>query len=150
MGALYLEGVAESFEVGLSGQVESVRVKQGDSMKCLSAGKVVCAAGAWAAALVDTCGEVAPLPVRPRKRCIFSFHCPEPDAPPSDTTPLTVLTDGVYFRPEGRPGHFLTGVSPPASRDPDATLESLVRPLHYARPATGSSSGLGILSDAAP
>ena len=80
-----------------------------------------------------------PLPVYPRKRCIFAFHCPTAT---DWTAPLTVCpTTGVYFRstqggtatssstttkksgsessqpPQGGSGYFLAGVSPPAELD---------------------------------
>lgn len=93
----------------------------------LGAGALVNAAGAFAADVVRFCGDgdmVAPLPVAARKRCVFSVHC---DAavthgalPPLGATGLVVDPSGVWFRPEGAPGHFLCGVSPPAHRgDPD-------------------------------
>ena len=106
-----------------------------DQNLTLEAGEVVCAAGAWAASVVGMCGDataVAPLPVAPRKRCIFTFHCPEEGAPDGLTTPLTVLPEtGVYFRPEGAPGNFLCGVSPDADDDPDITLEDLDHVAHH-------------------
>ena len=40
--------------------------------------------------------------------------------PPFDSTGLVVDPSGAYFRPEGAPGRFLCGVSPPAGHaDPD-------------------------------
>lgn len=88
------------------------------------AGVVVNAAGAHAAALFGD--EVSPpLPVAPRKRCIFAVSCPLDDdvaaerrRPPKDA-PLTIDPSGVYFRGDLREGRFLCGVSPPADRDPD-------------------------------
>lgn len=91
----------------------------------LGAGTVVNAAGAFAANVVRFCGapeEVAALPVAARKRCIFGFHCDAAAGalPPSGATGLVVDPSGVWFRPEGAPGHYLCGVSPPAERgDPD-------------------------------
>ena len=77
--------------------IQGVVVTQSDGGPDLevAAGQVVCAAGAWAGEVVAMCGEadtVTPLPVAPRKRCIFTFHCPEADAPDSNT-PLTVLPE---------------------------------------------------------
>ena len=53
------------------------------------------------------------LPVRSRKRLVFTFQCREeiPDCP------LVVDPCGLYFRPEG--DRFLCGISPPADQDPD-------------------------------
>ena len=87
----------------------------------IGAGRVVNAAGAFAADVLALAGEsLAPLPVRARKRCIFNFHAAAAEAPlPPQQAPLVVDTTGVYFRPEGGGGHYIAGVSPPAERDPD-------------------------------
>jgi FAD-dependent oxidoreductase domain-containing protein 1 len=64
-----------------------------------------------------------PLPVKPRKRCIYFFHC---DANQNeivpDLAPLTIDSSGAYFRSEGMKrgtGNFLCGKSPPITDDPD-------------------------------
>ena len=88
------------------------------------------AAGAWAGKLVDdialatSCSEaITPLPVSPRKRCIFNIHCPgllQSKFPvPPINTPLVIDPSGVYFRPEGGHGKFIAGVSPLATNDPN-------------------------------
>jgi FAD-dependent oxidoreductase domain-containing protein 1 len=62
------------------------------------------------------------LPVRPRKRCIFFFHCAtNQDFPVPEVAPLTVDSSKVYFRTEGAPGagNFICGVSPPQDEDID-------------------------------
>lgn len=119
----------------ISGVVVSGSESGTDQHLTLEAGEVVCAAGAWAASVVGMCGDAAavtPLPVAPRKRCIFTFHCPEEGVPDGKTTPLTVLPEtGVYFRPEGAPGNFLCGVSPDADDDPDITVEDLDHVAHH-------------------
>ena len=52
---------------------------------------------------------------------------------PGQTTPLVVDPSGVYFRPEGAPGHFLCGVSPPESRgDPDCADNSALDEIDHA------------------
>jgi len=107
----------------------------------LGAGTVVNAAGAFSADVVKMCGnDVLDLPVRPRRRSVFSVHCAQPPhapttppftSPPSSssssssssvarapdgaTTPLVVCPGtGAYFRPDGASGgKFLCGVSPP-------------------------------------
>lgn len=92
----------------------------------VNAATVVNAAGAYGGKLVQMCGDVTPLPVVPRKRCIFMFHvgqeassCSFPR--PSDDTPLTIDSSGVYFRSEGSRGRFLCGVSPRPEDDHDCT-----------------------------
>lgn len=63
-----------------------------------------------------------PLPVKPRKRCLFFFHCAKSqDFPVPEVAPLTVDSSLVYFRSEGAPGagNFLCGVSPPQDEDVD-------------------------------
>lgn len=50
------------------------------------------------------------LPVRPRKRMVFPFNCPEG---PKDDCPLVVSPFGVYFRMDGLGGKFISGRSPP-------------------------------------
>ena len=54
-----------------------------------------------------------PLPVRPRKRCVFVFNCLQG---PSDNL-LVVDPTGVYFRREGATT-FICGMSPPQVMQP--------------------------------
>lgn len=91
---------------------------------------VVNAAGAHCATLMDTlAGDkklVYPIPVEPRKRCIFFFHCAtnQQEIVPS-IAPLTICPiSNVYFRSEGHieengemTGNFLCGVSPTKEND---------------------------------
>ncbi len=51
-----------------------------------------------------------PLPVKPRRRCVFVIKCPDFDV---KEFPLLINTDGVYVRKEGVQGTFICGVSPP-------------------------------------
>ena len=51
------------------------------------------------------------LPVKPRKRMIYSFHCSS-DAQGLRHCPLVTNVTGDYFRPEGRGNLFLAGKSP--------------------------------------
>lgn len=64
-----------------------------------------------------------PLPVKPRKRCIFFFHCAQsPNDIVPNISPLIVDTSLVYFRSEGSQpgsGNFLCGVSPHSDQDSD-------------------------------
>lgn len=50
------------------------------------------------------------LPVRPRKRLVFVFKCPEG---PTTDCPLVVDPSGVFFRRESAGSMFITGRSPP-------------------------------------
>ncbi len=73
---------------------------------------LVNAAGPRAAELAGMAG-IPDLPVHPRKRFVYRFHCRTaiPDAP------LTIDPTGIYFRPEGP--DFLCGTSPSPDQDPD-------------------------------
>lgn len=102
----------------------------------IKAEQFVNAAGAWGGKLVDILIAASPhrstlvptssgstsssdrtvtrLPVEPRKRCIFTVHCPvaissatsaEGGLCPPPNTPLVIDPSGVYFRPEGRKFH---------------------------------------------
>lgn len=64
----------------------------------------------------------APLPVRPRKRSVFVIHSRHAEHPmPPRTCPLLIDPSGVWFRPEGRGGLFVTGYSP--AEDPDCEFD---------------------------
>jgi FAD-dependent oxidoreductase domain-containing protein 1 len=76
----------------------------------IPADAVVLAAGAWSAPLAATAG--VDLPVRARRRSVFSFLCRTAVEP----CPLVVDTSGAWFRPEGE-GQFIGGISP--EDDPD-------------------------------
>jgi FAD-dependent oxidoreductase domain-containing protein 1 len=56
------------------------------------------------------------VPVTPKRRCIFVFKSGTETLP---NFPMLVDTSGVYVRPDGPPGHYLTGISPSAENDPD-------------------------------
>ncbi|NWS77536.1 FXRD1 protein, partial [Crotophaga sulcirostris] len=82
---------------------------------------VVNAAGAWAGELLAAAGlpgELCqpPLPIQPRKRYVFSWHCPDG---PGFSCPLLVDTTGAYFRRDGITGNYLGGMSPPEEEEPD-------------------------------
>lgn len=106
--AAQLRGVrfVEQSVVGLElhqGRVARLRLGDGSLVE---AQQVVNAAGAQGGRLVAMCGDVTPLPVVPRKRCMFLFHvgqersgCGSFVRPPDDT-PLTIDASGVYFRAE--------------------------------------------------
>jgi FAD-dependent oxidoreductase domain-containing protein 1 len=76
----------------------------------VDADHLVLAAGAWSAPLAATVG--VDLPVRARRRSVFSFQCRTSVMP----CPLVVDTSGAWFRPEGEQ-QFIGGISP--ADDPD-------------------------------
>ncbi|NXX98228.1 FXRD1 protein, partial [Centropus bengalensis] len=82
---------------------------------------VVNAAGAWAGELLGAAGLPGqlgqpPLPIQPRKRYVFSWHCPDG---PGFSCPLLVDTTGAYFRRDGIAGNYLGGLSPTEEEEPD-------------------------------
>ena len=74
------------------------------------------AAGPWAGEVARMFGIA--LPVVPRARSVFVLDCPDP----LPGCPLVIDSTGVWVRREGR--YLISGMSPPAERDPDgAPLE---------------------------
>ncbi|NXB94217.1 FXRD1 protein, partial [Vidua chalybeata] len=76
---------------------------------------VVNAAGAWAGKLLEAEGLPRglcrpPLPIQPRKRYVFTWHCPNG---PGLSCPFLIDTSGAYFRRDGFAGNYLGGMSPP-------------------------------------
>jgi len=79
------------------------------------------AAGAWAGDVARLAG--IEIPIEPRKRYVYVIDCREPPAGLRDA-PLTVLSEGIYFRPEGR--LFICGRSPDSAEEPtDLDLEAI-------------------------
>jgi FAD-dependent oxidoreductase domain-containing protein 1 len=101
----------QAHATGLRRHGRAVTGVQIDSGATLPADIVVNAAGAWAAKVAEWAG--IELPVRGRRRSVFSFSCP--DKLPG--CPLVIDTSGIWLRPEGR--KFICGFAPPASRDLD-------------------------------
>ncbi|XP_022205180.2 FAD-dependent oxidoreductase domain-containing protein 1 isoform X1 [Nilaparvata lugens] len=58
------------------------------------------------------------LPVEPRKRYVYCFHCPDG---PGLNTPLTIDPNHVYFRREGLGGNYICGRSPSPEEEPDVS-----------------------------
>ncbi|ABC22870.1 NAD(P)/FAD-dependent oxidoreductase [Rhodospirillum rubrum] len=94
------------------GRVGAVTLASGGRIAC---GLAVNAAGPRAAMVADMAGLA--LAVRPRKRFIFVFTCPE--ALPA--CPLVVDPSGLYFRPEG--DRFICGISPKDGEDDPDCLD---------------------------
>ncbi len=108
LGATYARGEVVAVD-RQGGRVEAVRLADG---RTIATGAVVDAAGPDATAVAAMAG-VDDLPVRSRKRLVFTFEC----GAEIPGCPLVVDPSGIYFRPEG--DRFVCGVSPPADRDPD-------------------------------
>ena len=99
----------EALRVTRSGsRVESVVLAKGGT---IGAGAVVNAAGASGVKEIAATVGVD-LPIESRKRCTFVFECRERVEP----VPLTILPEGISFRPEGRT--FLANCAPPPESDP--------------------------------
>ncbi|XP_061659318.1 FAD-dependent oxidoreductase domain-containing protein 1 isoform X2 [Syngnathoides biaculeatus] len=109
-------------------RIKSVKVQMPSSLEYqpVECAVVVNAAGAFSAKLAhmlgaglgpeDTLAGI-PIPVEPRKRFIYVFHCP--DGPGLDT-PFLIDHSGVYFRREGLGGNYIAGRSPDQGEEPDA------------------------------
>lgn len=110
-------------------RIKSVKVQMPNSMEYqpVECAIVVNAAGAYSGKLVEKLGigfgptdsiAAVPLPVEPRKRYVYVFHCP--DGPGLDT-PFLIDYSGVYFRREGLGGNYIGGTSPAEAEEPDTS-----------------------------
>ncbi|XP_077402135.1 FAD-dependent oxidoreductase domain-containing protein 1 isoform X2 [Vanacampus margaritifer] len=108
-------------------RIKTVQVHMQNSLEFqpVECAVVVNAAGAFSAKLARMLGvglgpkdtvEGIPLPVEPRKRFIYVFHCPEG---PGLDTPFLIDHSGVYFRREGLGGNYIAGRSPDQGEEPD-------------------------------
>nr|XP_006111305.1 FAD-dependent oxidoreductase domain-containing protein 1 isoform X1 [Pelodiscus sinensis]XP_006111306.1 FAD-dependent oxidoreductase domain-containing protein 1 isoform X1 [Pelodiscus sinensis]XP_025039655.1 FAD-dependent oxidoreductase domain-containing protein 1 isoform X1 [Pelodiscus sinensis] len=86
---------------------------------------VVNAAGCWSGKLAEMAGvgigspntqDEIKLPVEPRKRYVYVWHCPDG---PGLACPTVIDTTGTYFRREGIGGNYLGGLSPTEEEEPD-------------------------------
>jgi glycine/D-amino acid oxidase-like deaminating enzyme len=108
LGVTYVAAQAASLERNGS-RIEAVRLNDGTSVAC---GALVNCAGTGAATLARTVG--VDLPIRPKKRMIFTFEC----RTEIRNCPLLIDPTGVYCRPEGK--GFIGGSAPPPEQDPDS------------------------------
>lgn len=106
-GVRYVAGEAQGF-VMAGARITHVLLADGSRVPCDAA---VNAAGPWAARVARWAG--IELPVRARRRSVYSFTCPQtlPDCP------LVIDVSGIWFRPEG--AQFICGFAPSADDDPD-------------------------------
>ncbi|XP_069470304.1 FAD-dependent oxidoreductase domain-containing protein 1 isoform X2 [Ambystoma mexicanum] len=86
---------------------------------------VINAAGAWSAKVAEMAHigtgpensmAAVKLPVEPRKRYVYVFHCPDG---PGMECPLLIDPSGAYFRREGLAGNYIGGISPTEEEEPD-------------------------------
>ena len=110
-GVRYLQAGACGFERDAGGRILAVRVERNGKAEQVGCDYAVDAAGPWAAAVAAWAG--IELPVRARRRSVFSFSCPTR----LPACPLVIDTSGLWFRPEGE--QFICGFSPPEHLDPD-------------------------------
>nr|XP_028564007.1 FAD-dependent oxidoreductase domain-containing protein 1 isoform X1 [Podarcis muralis] len=108
-------------------RIKGVHVQMPDSIEStkIECGFVVNAAGAWSSSVAEMAGiGTGPphsmlgirLPVEPKKRYVYVWHCPDG---PGLECPLLIDTTGAYFRREGVGGNYLGGLSPTEEEEPD-------------------------------
>lgn len=97
--------------VGFVRDGERITACQLASGQSIQAEVFVNAGGPWAASVANWAG--IELPVRARRRSVFSFSCADklPDCP------LVIDASGIWFRPEGE--QFIAGYAPPEDEDLD-------------------------------
>jgi FAD-dependent oxidoreductase domain-containing protein 1 len=141
LGVKFVKGcpVGSERDAPNGGRVLSVDVlEENQSVVRYNVNLVVNAAGAHCNGVMEILadkvgghGLAHPIPVEPRKRCIFFVHCnPRQACMVPKIAPLTVCPSGVYFRSEGLvgadgepTGNFLCGVSP--AQDVDRAIGDL-------------------------
>ncbi|KAB0376315.1 hypothetical protein FD755_010759 [Muntiacus reevesi] len=139
MGVLFCQGEVTRFisssshmETGSGEQVtlkriHEVHVKMDHSQEFqpVECAIVVNAAGAWSGQIAELAGvgngppgtmQGTRLPVEPRKRYVYLWHCPQG---PGLEAPLVADPSGAYFRREGLGNNYLGGCSPTEEEEPD-------------------------------
>ena len=101
LGATYVNDEVVGLDRG------GVTLKNGGK---LAGRTIVLAAGPWSGQVAARAGIA--LPVEPRRRSVFVFDARDKPA----QTPLTIDSNGVWFRPEGR--FYLGGATPVEGNDP--------------------------------
>ena len=107
IGVTFLKDEVVSVEYK-SKNVNNVVLSKGDKYSC---GNLINAAGPRAAEIAEMIN--IELPVRSRKRYVYTFVCKDL----IEKSPMVIDPSGVYFRCEGK--NYLCGVSPPEDEDPD-------------------------------
>ncbi|XP_066221276.1 FAD-dependent oxidoreductase domain-containing protein 1 isoform X1 [Saccopteryx leptura] len=108
-------------------RIHEVHVKMDHSMEYqpVECAIVINAAGAWSGQVAELAGigngppgtlQGTKLPVEPRKRYVYLWHCPQG---PGLETPFLADTSRAYFRREGLGNNYLGGCSPTEEEEPD-------------------------------
>ncbi|KAM5245510.1 FAD-dependent oxidoreductase domain-containing protein 1 [Ctenodactylus gundi] len=139
MGVIFCEGEVTRFltssnslttssgEIVTLRRIHEVHVKMNNSLEYqpVDCAVVINAAGAWSGQVAELAGigkgppgtlQGTKLPVEPRKRFVYLWHCPQG---PGLETPLVTDTNGVYFRREGLGNNYVGGCSPAEDEEPD-------------------------------
>ncbi|XP_065737534.1 FAD-dependent oxidoreductase domain-containing protein 1 isoform X1 [Phocoena phocoena] len=102
-----------------------VKVDHSQEYQPVECAIVVNAAGAWSGRIAELAGigkglpgtlQGTKLPVEPRKRYVYLWHCPQG---PGLEAPLVADPSGAYFRREGLGNNYLGGCSPTEEEEPD-------------------------------
>ncbi|CAL1675072.1 unnamed protein product [Lasius platythorax] len=132
LGAQYINAEVKAFQykaptyddnMNLVQKLNSVVIKTDDGeIKKIQFCMAIIAAGAFSGDVAELAdigtGEEllsVPLPVVPRKRYVYCFHCPDG---PGLNTPLTIDPSGAYFRRDGLGGNYIGGKSPEFDEEP--------------------------------
>ncbi|XP_003795974.1 FAD-dependent oxidoreductase domain-containing protein 1 [Otolemur garnettii] len=113
-------------EVNLK-RIYEVHVKMDHSLEYqpVECALVINAAGAWSGQIAELAGigkgplgtlQGTKLPVEPRKRYVYLWHCPQG---PGLEAPLVSDSSGAYFRREGLGNNYIGGRSPTEEEEPD-------------------------------
>ncbi|XP_008066273.1 FAD-dependent oxidoreductase domain-containing protein 1 isoform X1 [Carlito syrichta] len=108
-------------------RIHEVHVKMDNSLEYqpVECAIVINAAGAWSGQIAELAGigkglpgtlQGTKLPVEPRKRYVYLWHCPQG---PGLEAPLVIDSSGAYFRREGLGNNYLGGRSPTEEEEPD-------------------------------
>ncbi|XP_045716239.1 FAD-dependent oxidoreductase domain-containing protein 1 isoform X2 [Phyllostomus hastatus] len=108
-------------------RIHEVHVKMDHSVEYqpVECAIVINAAGAWSGRVAELAGigkgppgtlQGTRLPVEPRKRYVYVWHCPQG---PGLESPLVADTSGAYFRRDGLGNNYLGGCSPTEEEEPD-------------------------------
>lgn len=99
----------------------AVKLPNGN-LESISFAAVVIAAGAHSQEIAKMAGIgvgegslAVPLPVEPRKRYVYRFHCPDG---PGLNTPLTIDPTQTYFRRDGLANNYICGRPPNKDEEP--------------------------------
>ncbi|XP_054435404.1 FAD-dependent oxidoreductase domain-containing protein 1 [Pteronotus mesoamericanus] len=108
-------------------RIHEVHVKMDHSVEYqpVECAIVINAAGAWSGRIAELAGigkgspgtlQGTKLPVEPRKRYVYLWHCPQG---PGLEAPFVADTSGAYFRRDGLGSNYLGGCSPTEEEEPD-------------------------------